>query len=95
MIRLALTIPSINDVITEFHNNPIEFRETIQNNPSLLNIVMQEEGKNSVKYVRITENDQKKLLEAKKRGVAEGVLIGFAVALFFKILDEFMEETKK
>jgi len=85
---MVLSIPTIQDVVSEVKDNPDALRDLVGKNSDLLNIVMQMDAKNATKYVRLSEEDQKRLTKMKKNGIAEGVIIGLAVALFFAKIGE-------
>ena len=85
MVTTTLTIPTLQDVIRETGDDPKMMKELLEKNPALVNIVMQE-SKKTIKYVRISEENQKNLEDASKNGIAEGVIIGLAIAFFFAIL---------
>jgi len=84
---MTLTIPTVQQVVTEVKDNPRALRQLLDTNLDLLNIVMQVDTKNAVKYIRISEKDQKNLIELKKKGVTEGAVIGLALALFFELMN--------
>jgi len=84
---MVLTIGTTQELLTDVKSNPDHLKELVDKNPAMLNILMLD-GKDRVKYVKLFEEDQKKLTEAKRRGVAEGVVIGLAVALFFALMGD-------
>ncbi|TAL61978.1 MAG: hypothetical protein EPN85_03555 [Bacteroidetes bacterium] len=80
---------TIQDIADKIKNDPEFLKNIIKQNPALLNIAMQYDTENSVKYTRISVDDQNKLrLMSEIKGIAEGAIIGLAVAMFFVAVGE-------
>lgn len=67
--------------------DPQFLKEIISKEPRILNMIMADTPSNT-KYVKLAVHDQQRMDEMRKKGVAEGVVIGLAVALFFAVLGE-------
>ena len=84
---MPLMLPTVADVIKEIDDDPKYLKRVLDKDPALINIVSQTDTKHFVKYTRIREKDEKRLSKiAEDKGVAEGALIGLAIALLLAIL---------
>ena len=88
---MVLTIATLNEVVSKAESSPQELEKIMKDmmniSPAVLNFVFQD-AKQEVKYVKIPEQMEEKIREAKKTGIAEGVIFGIGLVLFFAILGE-------
>lgn len=88
---MVLTIATLQEVVSKSETNPKGFeqdiKELMEKSPAIFNFIFQD-AKAGVKYVKIPEQMESKIQEAKKTGIAEGVIIGIGIVLFFAILGE-------
>lgn len=87
VISLSFGVPTVEQLATEIRQNPDALKNLVEKDPELINMIMRNAEK-EIKYVKITEEDQRRLREAKTKGLAEGVLIGLGIALVFALLGD-------
>lgn len=80
---MVLVFPTVQQVVSAAKDNPHELKQMLEKEPSTLDALMRD-AIGEVKYIRVTEEDRKRLDDAKKKGIAEGLIIGLAVALFLR-----------
>lgn len=84
---MSVNMPTLEQVLDDAKDNPSNLKSMIEKNPELLNfLIHSSSSKNDIKYVRFTDDDKRRLEEMRNKGIAEGVVIGLAVALFFALV---------